>query len=148
RRVGSGRWRSGPSGRAPDGTGRALAGRPVLISIGSTTQESPGRTAVGAAAPFTPGWGPPRGRRTFTARHRGPGKQDPQEQRCSAGPASGAADSGGGGRGRPAAAVRRAVRGPSRRDRKSTRLNSSHVKISYAVFCLKKKRKKNRGGVD
>src|SRR5690606_41141103 len=31
--------------------------------------------------------------------------------------------------------------GPGRRhgDRKSTRLNSSHVKISYAVFCLKKK---------
>src|SRR5207302_10506964 len=27
-------------------------------------------------------------------------------------------------------------------DRKSTRLNSSHVKISYAVFCLKKKRTK------
>src|SRR5690606_41727117 len=26
-------------------------------------------------------------------------------------------------------------------DRKSTRLNSSHVKITYAVFCLKKKRK-------
>src|SRR5690606_41405319 len=26
-----------------------------------------------------------------------------------------------------------------RQDRKSTRLNSSHVKISYAVFCLKKK---------
>src|SRR5690606_41398313 len=34
------------------------------------------------------------------------------------------------------------VRGERRRDdrdRKSTRLNSSHVKISYAVFCLKKK---------
>src|SRR5207253_5383206 len=32
-----------------------------------------------------------------------------------------------------------------RRDRKSTRLNSSHVAISYAVFCLKKKKeKKNR----
>src|SRR6266511_5471842 len=29
------------------------------------------------------------------------------------------------------------------RDRKSTRLNSSHVKISYAVFCLKKKKKNN-----
>src|SRR5690606_41589456 len=29
-------------------------------------------------------------------------------------------------------------------DRKSTRLNSSHVKISYAVFCLKKKKKKLR----
>src|SRR5690349_24206854 len=27
----------------------------------------------------------------------------------------------------------------ARRDRKSTRLNSSHVEISYAVFCLKKK---------
>src|SRR5690349_23981151 len=29
----------------------------------------------------------------------------------------------------------------TRRDRKSTRLNSSHVEISYAVFCLKKKNK-------
>src|SRR5690606_41423060 len=28
-------------------------------------------------------------------------------------------------------------------DRKSTRLNSSHVKISYAVFCLKKKKQKS-----
>src|SRR5690349_22527614 len=34
-------------------------------------------------------------------------------------------------------------RRPARRqDRKSTRLNSSHVEISYAVFCLKKKKKK------
>src|SRR3989442_5505775 len=30
------------------------------------------------------------------------------------------------------------------RDRKSTRLNSSHVRISYAVFCLKKKRRTAR----
>src|SRR5256885_5113035 len=29
------------------------------------------------------------------------------------------------------------------RDRKSTRLNSSHLVISYAVFCLKKKKKEN-----
>src|SRR2546427_9384579 len=29
-------------------------------------------------------------------------------------------------------------------DRKSTRLNSSHSQISYAVFCLKKKKKKNQ----
>src|SRR2546426_3562688 len=29
------------------------------------------------------------------------------------------------------------------RDRKSTRLNSSHLVISYAVFCLKKKKKKS-----
>src|SRR5690349_22032941 len=32
----------------------------------------------------------------------------------------------------------------STRDRKSTRLNSSHVEISYAVFCLKKKKKKKK----
>src|SRR5690625_7379991 len=33
----------------------------------------------------------------------------------------------------------RAQEGPDPGDRKSTRLNSSHVAISYAVFCLKKK---------
>src|SRR5256885_15838869 len=33
---------------------------------------------------------------------------------------------------------------PRRLDRKSTRLNSSHLVISYAVFCLKKKKKKNK----
>src|SRR5262245_62769575 len=32
---------------------------------------------------------------------------------------------------------------PDSRDRKSTRLNSSHLGISYAVFCLKKKNKTN-----
>src|SRR5690606_41585918 len=42
---------------------------------------------------------------------------------------------GGAARGKP----RRGV-GEALLDRKSTRLNSSHVKISYAVFCLKKKR--------
>src|SRR5690606_41959243 len=35
-------------------------------------------------------------------------------------------------------------RNARRVDRKSTRLNSSHVKISYAVFCLKKKKKKQK----
>src|SRR5207253_9369809 len=34
-------------------------------------------------------------------------------------------------------------RGAHKADRKSTRLNSSHVAISYAVFCLKKKKTKN-----
>src|SRR5207249_6670126 len=33
---------------------------------------------------------------------------------------------------------------PIHQDRKSTRLNSSHVSISYAVFCLKKKKKKKK----
>src|SRR2546422_6937305 len=34
-----------------------------------------------------------------------------------------------------------------RRDRKSTRLNSSHGYISYAVFCLKKKKERNVRGL-
>src|SRR2546430_5331207 len=47
-------------------------------------------------------------------------------------------------RGRPRAEIRdggdrRGAPGPDR-DRKSTRLNSSHSQISYAVFCLKKKK--------
>src|SRR5262245_65060399 len=33
---------------------------------------------------------------------------------------------------------------PQHQDRKSTRLNSSHLGISYAVFCLKKKKKKKK----
>src|SRR5690242_21383685 len=37
---------------------------------------------------------------------------------------------------------RREARWTARLDRKSTRLNSSHMSISYAVFCLKKKKKK------
>src|SRR2546430_5755314 len=37
--------------------------------------------------------------------------------------------------------VQPGVQGVARRDRKSTRLNSSHSQISYAVFCLKKKKK-------
>src|SRR5689334_24603430 len=42
--------------------------------------------------------------------------------------------------------VRRAARARDRgTDRKSTRLNSSHSSISYAVFCLKKKRTKTAG---
>src|SRR3712207_8258348 len=41
--------------------------------------------------------------------------------------------------GRKDPAVARTLEGPGR-DRKSTRLNSSHANISYAVFCLKKKK--------
>src|SRR5260221_3468024 len=37
---------------------------------------------------------------------------------------------------------------PVRLDRKSTRLNSSHTVISYAVFCLKKKKKKTNNQLD
>src|SRR2546429_851978 len=40
--------------------------------------------------------------------------------------------------------VRTLRRYPEGRDRKSTRLNSSHGYISYAVFCLKKKKKSSK----
>src|SRR5436190_9039103 len=52
--------------------------------------------------------------------------------------------------GNPASAANRSNKtcaGPSL-DRKSTRLNSSHTVISYAVFCLKKKKKKTQPRVD
>src|SRR3989442_9981405 len=39
------------------------------------------------------------------------------------------------------AVIHGAMSRPCKGDRKSTRLNSSHVRISYAVFCLKKKKK-------
>src|SRR2546430_9047880 len=41
-------------------------------------------------------------------------------------------------------ATRHAERKHHERDRKSTRLNSSHSQISYAVFCLKKKKETNK----
>src|SRR5690625_7109157 len=41
------------------------------------------------------------------------------------------------------ASARLETYGPNALDRKSTRLNSSHVAISYAVFCLKKKKTKH-----
>src|SRR2546426_4009600 len=46
--------------------------------------------------------------------------------------------------GRDAAGLPDAATDRDGRDRKSTRLNSSHLVISYAVFCLKKKKKKER----
>src|SRR5260364_53526 len=45
---------------------------------------------------------------------------------------------------RPKAEPRRTCRGSGPGDRKSTRLNSSHQIISYAVFCLKKKKRQHR----
>src|SRR5690606_33729945 len=47
---------------------------------------------------------------------------------------------------RPAAFEPDAEKDETWKDRKSTRLNSSHVKISYAVFCLKKKRRTRTHG--
>src|SRR5207302_10974133 len=63
----------------------------------------------------------------------------PAARRPDQGGLDGAADVGPGAR-RPAL-LDRVVEQREDEDRKSTRLNSSHVKISYAVFCLKKKNK-------
>src|SRR3712207_7045785 len=49
----------------------------------------------------------------------------------------------GGAREPPLSLVRLDVEGGVEEDRKSTRLNSSHANISYAVFCLKKKKNKH-----
>src|SRR2546430_12279149 len=46
----------------------------------------------------------------------------------------------GAGRGRAGPTAQGRSQGQRDRDRKSTRLNSSHSQISYAVFCLKKKK--------
>src|SRR3712207_8582786 len=80
----------------------------------------------------SPGGGAPRGgHRRGRAR-----RADGQLRRAAAPPLQG---------GRQAAQLREHLperRGhPLPRDRKSTRLNSSHANISYAVFCLKKKKK-------
>src|SRR2546426_7441491 len=46
----------------------------------------------------------------------------------------------------PHASAEAIQQGIARADRKSTRLNSSHLVISYAVFCLKKKKKQHIHG--
>src|SRR5690625_5764816 len=79
---------------------------------------------------------------------------------CERGPGPGCGLRGEGGRGDPqpsdaeayfhaegSGAPRRGVRAGPLGDRKSTRLNSSHVAISYAVFCLKKKTKNMKNDV-
>src|SRR5258708_24761965 len=85
----------------------------------------------------------------YTTLFRSPRRPDPEhagraDRRQSAGEAGPGARRRRVGQGRAEHALRRAP-GPAspadcRRDRKSTRLNSSHQIISYAVFCLKKKK--------
>src|SRR2546427_8254087 len=67
----------------------------------------------------------------FRSRHRAPGSGTPYRH---------PAKEGGAGSSRAHHSGRRAT--VHRGDRKSTRLNSSHSQISYAVFCLKKKKTK------
>src|SRR5690606_41951703 len=107
--------------------------QPLLPLHPSATTE-PSTLSLHAALPISrprprkgPATAPARSTRLRTA----PARERPRER----GPAVAAAQRW---RARPAPPPR-----PRRTsDRKSTRLNSSHVKSSYAVFCLKKKRKK------
>src|SRR2546422_2397218 len=75
----------------------------------------------------------------YTTLFRSSGADRLAEGPAGGGPGAGRRAGPGGSAGQPPAA---ALRGPSAAagDRKSTRLNSSHGYISYAVFCLKKKK--------
>src|SRR5258707_11031306 len=77
----------------------------------------------------------------YTTLFRSLGRRRPDALRH---PATGDRRAGRGDRRQRAVAVGiRRARGMPTADRKSTRLNSSHANISYAVFCLKKKKKNN-----
>src|SRR3712207_7977082 len=67
-------------------------------------------------------------------------RSQPLRGRRPAGAASGRRPRGRAGRAGRRGGLPRGRRGSARPDRKSTRLNSSHANISYAVFCLKKKK--------
>src|SRR5258705_7151946 len=78
----------------------------------------------------------------YTTLFRSSGRQSPLHPRGGGEPRS--APRRGRRRSAPRADARRRAHGPhavAHLDRKSTRLNSSHLGISYAVFCLKKKKK-------
>src|SRR5690606_40334879 len=107
-----------PVHRSRTGTGGGVA-RAVVV-VDDAPPGKPGR----AAAPHLLGGAAPLG----AVSRRGGGVSRAPQSPC-AGSGAGA--------GRPGAGVSHGA-AP---DRKSTRLNSSHVKISYAVFCLKKKKK-------
>src|SRR3712207_7801854 len=77
-----------------------------------------------------------RSRRLSAGRHRGMGGDDPPVPSARGVRVLQARGTGA----RPG--VRQPAHRTPERDRKSTRLNSSHANISYAVFCLKKKTKK------
>src|SRR3712207_8145209 len=73
----------------------------------------------------------------------GAGRAAPGQRPAGDARADPAAARGGGARRRPRADVPVDEVPAARLDRKSTRLNSSHANISYAVFCLKKKKQKS-----
>src|SRR5713101_1249341 len=135
-----GRFRAGPARRVADAAGgrrpRRAGTRPGRAGPG------PGQRSgcTGASRGGEDG----ARRRRSAAQARAGGAGPPEEAVRAAGPAGARRRGGAGGagpdpRGRHEARLPRA-HGP---DRKSTRLNSSHMSISYAVFCLKKKKKQS-----
>src|SRR2546426_1175712 len=161
-RVSCGERRSLPDGRGSDGRpssggGASPSGRADRLSDGNGVW--PGFAGAG---PGRPGGGTPEGPAARQAvpfagrRPRHGGSAGPRVQRVRERAGTGllarAAHAGTPGRERPTAGR---VARPGRRDRgaldvasrdgdrKSTRLNSSHLVISYAVFCLKKKKSKS-----
>src|SRR3712207_8166814 len=117
------RTRTSPSRRSS----RSLRGG---ISEGDDGRAPTRDAGGGRGRPRSQGWGDGRGRHL---RRRGPRETDTRE--------TGSRRQGR--RRRPGPAGGRAGVGTLGRDRKSTRLNSSHANISYAVFCLKKKKTHN-----
>src|SRR5207244_5020993 len=93
-----------------------------------------------------PIWPPPRGARTtrvrIETRRNGRRRRAHARTRRTGQDSPAAASPESSAHGRPTPGTRTSPT-PRRRDRKSTRLNSSHQIISYAVFCLKKKKTKN-----
>src|SRR5215469_10949678 len=122
--------------RAATGGPAAATGEPAAATGGPVTATGEPVTAIGK--PVTAA-GAQAGR-AVNARDAGPMRDVANGRGAVAGPAPT-------GRGAPHGRVLAQPRNPvttGRRDRKSTRLNSSHVEISYAVFCLKKKKKKKK----
>src|SRR2546427_9589519 len=112
-----------------------MEGRPLVSS--GRGGESPGRLAGGARG-ISQGIPEKQGR----GRDLHPSRVGAREsRRLERGPAGAGGGSAGGSRETVRHPARvRARGGQSALDRKSTRLNSSHSQISYAVFCLKKKK--------
>src|SRR3989449_1963649 len=122
------KWRRAPASR--DGT-HPLG--PRALELRATARPPRGDRAAARSAGARPGRGAEAVRRGRRAAPRGTRAADRRR---------GAGEAGAVGPGRPSQGrgLRR-LTAPSRSDRKSTRLNSSHGYISYAVFCLKKKKK-------
>src|SRR5438445_6655990 len=140
-------WMASCAGAAPatattnPATSRRILTRGVLSRCGLVPQwakrdSNPRPPACKAGALNQLSYSPvaPRGLKGEAYREENAVTQDEQNRRCGRRPAGQ----------QPVAAGERHEGGGEEQDRKSTRLNSSHANISYAVFCLKKKKEKKK----